>query len=124
MFKFDALERAIRRHIAPDVASAMHDADNIELMSPRRFIDIPLQADCLVAHEKGLAAFVITASIFDKKKGWLGGRAIFTNKEFASATDQAKAIEYVFESAKQKMLHMLAEGELERIIKQPTNERT
>lgn len=119
MHYLDALERAIRRFIAPDVKTALQNVDLTEIFNPSDTITIPLQADVKVAHDKDMARFMISAKVRTGEK-WLCGEQFFCDIAFSKAHDQATMIEYVFESAKEQMLTMLANDELKRIISHPS----
>lgn len=117
MFYEEQLTRSIRRHIAPDVMTALRQADPMEFHCPRTSVNVALQAGVDVAYDKGLAAFCVTATIRDADKDkWLGGKQYFSTVDLAKTSDKAAIIEYLFEEAKRQMLHALAQGELKTIL--------
>lgn len=118
MFYEDQLVRAIRRKIAPDVMTALRDADSMEFYYPMNSVNVPLQADVKVAYDKKMAAFCVTATICDKEKDkWLGGKQYFSTIDIAKASDKAALIEYLFDESKKQLLNALAQGEFEKMLK-------
>lgn len=117
-FYEDQLAGAIRRFIAPDVMTALRDADSIEIHCPTNSIRVPLQAGVGIAFDRNMAAFCVTATICDKDKDkWLGGKQYFSTIDIAKASDKAAIIEYLFDEAKKQMLYALAQGEFKEILK-------
>lgn len=116
-FYEDQLIRAIRTKIAPDVMTALRNADSMELHCPRNSVNVPLMAGVDVAYEKDLAAFCVIATIRDKDKDkWLGGKQFFSTVDIGRAHDKAAIIEYLFDDAKKQMLLALSRGEFDGMI--------
>lgn len=118
-FYFDALERAIRQHINPDVNDALANASWVELDRAIHSVQVPLQADVAVAYEKNFARFVIIGRCLRYGKGeYLNIEAAFDTKPIKSSYDAAQYIEHVFEQAKRRMLAQLAEDGFAEMFKE------
>ena len=78
MFYDEEIVKALRRKFAPNIMTALQDADAMELHSPRTSVNVPLVAGVTVFHEKNLAAFIVRAELRDRDKDrWLGGEQLF-----------------------------------------------
>lgn len=77
MFYDEEIVRALRRKFAPDIMTALRDADAMELHSPGTGVDVPLVAGVTVFHEKNLGAFIVRSAggrglFFTPPRGWQG----------------------------------------------------
>lgn len=118
MFQFDALEKAIRRRFARTVRDAIQDADQITLHAPRDHVSVPLQADVQVLWEQNLAAFAVQARLANHGPlGRVAYEGFFSTTQFNHVRDKAELLEFLLEEVKRSMLHKLAEGELEIMLK-------
>lgn len=122
-FYFDALEKAIRRHLEPDIHEAIADCDPINLSSRMDSVRVPLRADVCVAYEKGFTRFKLSGTCFRYGRGeYLNVQSYFDTREIFNSSDAAACIEYVFEQAKQRMLMQLADDAFSEMLKEATND--
>lgn len=118
-FYYDALEKAIHRHVQPDVYTVLKEADVMTLNTAQDSISVPLQADVKVAYDKGFARFVIHGRLFKYGRGeYLNVETAFDTKPIGSAEDAVEYIEFVFEQAKRRMLGQLADDNFSEMLKQ------
>lgn len=119
----DYLVRAIRRKFAPDIMTALRDADPMTLCEPNGSVNVPLRAGVGVIYRKELAAFIIDATIkgFKHAEGVrfdnICGRQLFSTRELVEAKDKVAIIEYLFDQAKRHFIEKLVNDELEYILK-------
>lgn len=116
-FYFDALEKAIRRHLQPDINKVLREADVFFLDSRQNSVNVPLQADVAVAYEADMARFVVHGRcVRYGRDDYLSVQSVFDSRYIANGADAAAYIEYVFEAAKRQMLEQLAQDEFTALL--------
>lgn len=113
----DALTRAIQHKLMPGVMARWHDAHTIRLPTRTDHVELPLQADVSVGYDRGVAAFSVRGTYFDKTADrWLLGEGFFSTETIMQTRDKALVIEAVFENVKRSMIQELTEVELKRLL--------
>lgn len=124
----EELFRVVRNKFAPDIASALTNSPDYiyaSLSELNNFVRVPMLACTKIVYDKGLAEFVITASMRENENQPFDNfKAIFSTRELNNTADRVAFVDYLFEGLKRKFISKILEGNVQQQLakyQQPTN---
>lgn len=114
----DEVARVIRAKYAPDFATALQDADIINVISGTSRVTVPLRADAKVLVDKNLGAVILRGHIL-ADIGATHGRqvfsseAVFSTREIKGAREAEQVVSHMFNHLRDNFIRKLVAKEFE-----------